>query len=318
MYFTPEPFAPGPRGDDGNPSQSMLDAFEHRYGLNKRADEAAPFARLFPNVAAATSAEALANMVATPGKPVDVGFTAYTLTLDPEFTTPGARVAVEFIKGGFRHVMAPGDTLEVPQGFNRFFAYDGHEASRDAVGDLFDTDPFGFVSWLAGRTRGARPYYDGRVPGPRAAVSVLTRGNVSMENSLDVDGPNQAGSFEYPWIITAGLRGIRVYVQPLDASEEPISAPADFAATLMPWIVTANRNEGSDPDSWGADGGVGFEHDETQFKWYPGSNGNLAATRYQRVFDVEVPNGALGMTWSLVAALAGTGVSHVHIVVEGY
>lgn len=310
------PFQPGSSGDVGNPTQAALDAIAQRYGFGESANDAPPFARLFPSVDNATSAVALPNMVAAPGKVVEVGFRAFTLSLDPEFTTPGARVAVEFQKGGTRYTMGPGDTLEVPGGFTRFYPYDGHEASRDAIGDLFDTDPFGFVCWLAGRSPGSRPNFSNK--GPRPAVSVLTRGIVSLDNSLDVDGPNMAGSFEHPWIITAGLRGFRVYVKPLDVNGAPMAAPSNFTATLQPWVCTADRNVGSDPESWGADGGVGFEHDETQQKWYPGANGNLVVTHYQRVFDVEAPNGALGITWSLAAAITGTNVISVYIVVEGY
>ena len=83
----------------------------------------------------------------------------FTLTLDTEWTTPQAMIGVKFGAAPSSRtdcvVMVPGQTLEVPSGFSEFWAFAAD--NLDLMHWVPDTNIVGYVSFIVGRSHGAKP-----------------------------------------------------------------------------------------------------------------------------------------------------------------
>lgn len=87
----------------------------------------------------------------------------YSLTLDRAYTAPNATVGVAFLAPSpFRSnwvIMAPGDTIYVPGGFERFWLFNADQYDRiPTYGTLLAYSGLGYCSFLVGtRRNGAAP-----------------------------------------------------------------------------------------------------------------------------------------------------------------
>lgn len=109
-----------------------------------------------------------------------VGYTSYSLTLDPEWTAPNARINVFFGTGapqkGAWLTMRPGTTIQVPAGFTTLLMYngDGMEQWFDLVNRPLNAN-LGFCRFLVGRTPNAYPV---NLKEPTAQASIIQAGVV--------------------------------------------------------------------------------------------------------------------------------------------
>lgn len=137
-----------------------------------------PFQRVWiPNGEVVTNGNGLgcyAQLPRVPNEAIRVNCgKSFTLTLDTEWTTPQAILGVKFGSPPASRtdcvVLMPGDTLDVPSGFDKFWVF-----AADNL-DLYtgETTPgvVGYVSFLTGRHLGARPHLRG--PHPKARVLSL-------------------------------------------------------------------------------------------------------------------------------------------------
>ncbi|BDG07603.1 hypothetical protein [Anaeromyxobacter paludicola] len=250
-----------------------------------------------------------------PGVRVDCGGAVYSITLDPEYTTPGVVMAVDPNGSGNPVLLRPGETLPVPQGCSSFQAWNpvGLWARfGDAAGPQL-----GYVGFLVGTELGFRPTFDPQRAG-RARVQELL--GCATLTAADPNAGNPPVA-----VVTSGLKSLRVTVVPSSgAAADPAAMlrPADLAATIRLWkllpyfqvyvnpIGLVTYTNGFDVDD------PRLSDPAQQSLWVPGGASDLAVSQTSLVFDLDVPVGAdvLGFT---LPSRAGTGVTQIGIHVEG-
>jgi hypothetical protein len=243
----------------------------------------------------------------------------YSLTLDPEWTTPGTVLGVHF--GDRRTIfMRPGDTLDVPNGFRRFYVYN---PMRNVIASLDTVDfahfPYGQAAFLVGRALGVRPRFQNDV-GPRAAIGLLQAGVMTTA----IPATQYLSNGGAPFFVTSGLRkGVRYTISCMDSNGDWMVAPSNLSAEVRPWVMvpmddlTAGNSiltkrhtpflDQYPRNSTGANGGG----------WIPNAEGSFTATEFERCFEREVMAGAAACYLQLVS-LAGTNVSSIWFTVEGW
>jgi hypothetical protein len=277
------------------------------FGVGPTDDATTQFVRVFPEGTLRTAYWSLTTS-GRPGKRVDVGRVSYTLTLDPEYTTPGLTIAVHF--GDMSHPMylRPGETLHVPAGFSYFICWNPSIGLKDLTGQYDSTCwPAGAFAFLVGRSPGARPEYAHR--SPRPAAQVLNAFAIGTADPNDAVGPDNRLI-----VSTAGLRGYRLSVFAKNGSGTIITPPSDLAFTLRTYLLTApnvSRTDGLDTLS-----NVATMSYTTGLVWAPGEE-LLTGTQTAAAYDREIGPGSMLVTWRRMS-LAGTNVSSLFGVVEGW
>lgn len=253
-----------------------------------------------------------------PGLAVDCHYGARAVMLDPEFTSPGSVIAVRADDGGDAQLLRPGDIAVFPKAVKRFRAWN---ALGQLVADL----------WSTGMTSGQRlrvAFLAAQAPELLVERHRVTaaRPKLSLLSAADV-----ATTDAVPAVIFAsGLRALRVSVVPKDANRMLNPVPGDFTATLRPWVLApaGTADDGTPgrlrvlafPYTDPVDGGWGasiVSPPKPAALWLPNEEGDLAATPTQLTFDREAPAGSMGFGFSL-AAVGGTDVDHVYLMVEGF
>lgn len=290
----------------------------------------APVRRLYPENQGAPLGDVSvwATMpAAAPGLVVNCPDPTRAVMLDPEWTTPGAVIAV-MPKGGDRgdaQFLRPGDVAVFDRPVTRFHAWN----PMRAIDALWGTSPTGglaqqlrvaFLAAQAPEQLVERP----RIK-PRPRVAVLRSGGFSPDEvQPGVGTPVEPLSPIY----AAGLEGLRISVLPIGAAGTLIEpTPVDFAATIRPWVIAQGGKKTVGTLKFylfsvleSLDAGFAYNPGggaKPTAKWLPNAEGDLAATPSQLTFDREAPVGALGFGFT-VEALEGAGVTNLWLIVEGY
>lgn len=246
----------------------------------------------------------------SPGELVDKG-TIYSVTLDPEWTTPGAKIGLHFGSPADEITFRPGDAIEFPESSPAPEVW-----ARNALGALVgenglilpENKPFGYYRLIIGRAPGVRPLYARGDVTPRPEVCFIQQHELVAPG---VDGVWNGG----PVVVTSGLRALRVSIVPR-------AVDGAFTAKVRPYTMTmaglANPPEPDSPTSFHQYvGGLGVMVDVTTL--LPSRIGDLNATVDQLVFDVPVVAGAMAVGFKLIACNGGgyPGAPPL-IIIEGY
>lgn len=275
---------------------------------------AAIIAGLGGTVGGSSVAALLAMARAAPGD--RVAEQGYTLTLDPEYTAPGAAVAVHFGDASAATILRPGDTLEVPGGFRDFWCWNAHGWVLDTFLSFSPAvTPGGACAFLVGKAPGAMPWYRRNVTA-RGAAALL---NAALVVAIGVPtfGTNKSLAGLVP-IVSSGLAGVRVAVIPwANGTSKLVAAPADYAVTIRTWVLTQAAGDAAQvykarplgtadaPDACGV--------------WCPLSGGDMVASQNVQVFDRAIPAGALALAFGATTAQPyGTAIGGAYLTVEGY
>lgn len=154
---------------------------------------------------------------------VDLKRTWYSLTLDPVWTTPQAMLSVSFEQPSshtMAHQLVPGQTVAVPNGYNRFYVW-----ANDYLGGGFTLalGILGYVRFLLGASAIDRPNLLGVKPHPLARLL----------GAATAVGQNQAG-----WVPTNVPR-VRALIRGVTAGNVYSGHP--FVAGML--HTTYHRNE---------------------------------------------------------------------------
>jgi hypothetical protein len=178
-------------------------------GVPIASSPASDLMRLWPPAVGSQPGQSLGWLQAAPRTPeaaveVVCPATAYTLTLDPEWTAPNARIALSFGSGASRRrsldaVLRPGQTIERPAGFGRFWIYnaDGLELVTSVVANR----NFGYCAFLVGMKPGTRPFYPSQ-PHPAAPAAAIHYGVPGIFSTSPALNPAGLGALR---ILASGL-----------------------------------------------------------------------------------------------------------------
>lgn len=222
------------------------------------------------------------------------------LHLDPHFTAPN--VAVGVIIQGRPFILAPGDMLPLPPRTLNVGLF-------DPLGGYSRATALGGVAFM-------------RLVGLTMAEAAIMQDGKDRPRGWGRQARIAEGRSTV-WYRNTNLRHIRVTAYPLDAASVVMAAPADLAATIRagvkPWMnygVGATGMVDRRPDlgsvehiAGGLYGGGG--------EFSPNADVDLTVSQNVRTFEREVMS-PTGMVELSVTGLAGTGVSFLYLVVEGY
>lgn len=241
--------------------------------------------------------------------------------LDPAYCPPGYRLAVAFDGNGTPQILAPGDIAIAPKGSGSTFRAWNHRAWLTSspfvqiqlslgnvlrpVGLLCSDDPGELVA-LVNNNRQAHGAY---------ATLASLWGTKALQAQAEGVPPSR-------YIIADGLSGLRVSALAFDGANTMLAAaPANFAATIRLWRWVGFRDAARNFLSIGEvvprgdnQGVIGTYLTPC---WASSDEANLDATQTGFTFDRSdvVASFAFGFTCT---ALAGAGVTHVGLVVEGF
>lgn len=110
----------------------------------------------------------------------------YFLALDPEWTSPAAKIGVSFSgaapRGSVWH-MRPGDSVAIPNGIDRFWIHNADLADQLLGVNVFNR---GFCSFLVSRQAGGvLPVYSHRRPSMEASVIATLRDDITANVVVD-------------------------------------------------------------------------------------------------------------------------------------
>lgn len=261
----------------------------------------AKFSRVFPSGTSIVGLPATlalwSNVEAQQSPGQSIPNPGFSITLDPEWTTPGALIAVHTGDPQQALNMRPGETIHYKDGFNNFLWWN---VLGPMVGALDDPTkvPFGRVAFLIGLEPGDAPLYVRNIK-PRAEVCpiqwiecvdpgaiymgrvVIGSGIRGYRISFWDDNNGDGSALVRPYVATYGsLQGDQLPVVPMDPN-----FPQQFAAFNAGW--------------W----------------WFPAQELDLNVTPDSRSFDREVVSESL--MWGLTK-VSVTNCTRVYANIEAY
>jgi hypothetical protein len=258
-----------------------------------------------------------------PGLRVPTAGPTRAVMLDPEFTSPGSIIAV-MPKGGSiedAQYLRPGDIAIFPEAVESFYAWNvlGRFWANDwqNAAAFWPSSQQVRVAFLAAESPELLVERQRLTPA-RQKLSVLHSGAMLAADMNVTTAPRFV-------FFASGLRALRISVLPLTALGKVVTpTPADFAATVRPWVVVGGTVDEGIPGELAfvpvtADGSLDgpLSRKTTTPLWVPNMDGDLAVTADQMTFDREVVAGALGFGFSF-PMMAGTGVTTVLLQLEAY
>lgn len=313
-----------------------MDALLQRFGFGARATARQPFTRYFPR-GAQVGPLSLATTTDELSDPRGRLFTcgpAYSLYLDPHYTTPGREFAVHFGEANDSIRLFPGEGIDVPQGFDRVFVWD--PVNRDAQADgwlaracqpaagatkLFCGSACAF---LIGRALGARPHFGSQ---PRSRNGRVGQVFTGVGATLLANAPSEAkgskriptGGYTYH---LGGATGVRFGFHAINAAGAEIARPADFGGTVRIWGLTRQvQDDGlvSGVSVETVDGpivGGGGASTVDDWDWTPAGALDMAVTQVKALFDLSLPVGYDALYLQRATDAGNTGVDHIDVTVE--
>jgi hypothetical protein len=281
--------------------------------------------RVFVRDTATSRIAAVEALPSTPATAVEVAAAGFGVALDPSDTAAYATIGVCVDNPTASPVvLRPGEFLYVPRGFKKLYLFNtlGWLIARCKA----ENRPAGRLTLLVTETASdAVKFTDRGFTGARGGGQVnageVAATVVPIHNGLDLGWNGQLT----PHIPLTGVRKMRVAVFPagLAGSLGATVVPADFAATLRPWVLLAMK---SDTDKvalqpapfggWQSQPWADIAAEPGLVTWLPHSAGDIQATGTDCVFEFDVPSGLM-LAFQLLA-VAGTGVSKVWVGAEVY
>lgn len=247
---------------------------------------------------------------ARPGAQVYLPGGTQVVRVDPLTTSPNVIVGIAQAQSDLPVYLRPGEFLELEKETRSIWVHNPLQAQL-YTGVVW-TPPLGFVSLLAGSKLEAAEWRP--QTRPLNVQQLIAAGPLQAKTAID-------GTLTNPvHVPTIGLEKLRLSVAALNNVDQPLSPPADFAATLRLW-----RNSRIALDATGAVSAAGlrganadtgaFPAPLSVHRWCEDVLSDVVLSQHQTTVELDVGTG--GLVYFEIQGLAGVNVTSAWLFAEG-